>query len=103
MLQEFLRDEGCDAVFVGNDEDRALTMVMEMRPDIIITNGRGRIPFMRNARSVAPNTPIIVLTGGDDLEVYKQWADAVLQKPIDLPDLTTAIQVAMDYAGQANT
>ena len=101
LLEDVLRDEGCDSIYVGDDEEFALSKVGEMRPNLIITNGRGRILFLRKVHSIAPPVSIMVITGGDILSVYHLWADVVLQKPVDLPVLIRAIQELLAAKAQS--
>lgn len=89
-------------LFAGEapDGEMALPMIMEMKPDILITDIR--MPFMdglelaRIVRRAMPWMRIVFLSGHDEFEYAQQavslHADAYLLKPIDSTQLTATLE-----------
>ncbi len=97
-------DEYYSVVGEAGDGELALSMIRELKPDILITDIK--MPFMdglalaRHARAIIPWLRIIIISGYDEFELARQaiWVgvDHYLLKPVTGRDLLTALQKASD-------
>jgi len=89
------------------DGELALSMIRDLRPDILITDIK--MPFMdgltlaRHARAIIPWLRIIIVSGYDEFELARQaitvGVDQYILKPVAGPDLRDAL----DKAGEQIT
>ncbi len=87
---------------------QGLSMVLEQRPDIVLTDVK--MPVMdglemsRKIRNVAPETKIIFLSSYDDFEYAKQAIDlsiqAYLMKPVNEGELLRVVKKASDEVAE---
>lgn len=101
MLTEFLTDNGYDVVSCDSGVE-ALIKFNEVMPDIVLTDvvmpGFDGIELLLKLRTINPGVRVIVMSGGNrgHADTYLHMADklganAVLNKPFELPDLLTQI------------
>ncbi|MDF1567784.1 MAG: response regulator [Spirochaetaceae bacterium] len=84
------------------DGELALSMIRDLRPDILITDIK--MPFMdgltlaRHAKAIIPWLRIIIVSGYDEFELARQaisvGVDQFILKPVAGPDLTEALERA---------
>lgn len=101
-IRNCIEKENSRFLFVGEapDGEMALPMIMELKPDILITDIR--MPFMdglelaRVVRRAMPWMRIVFLSGHDEFEYAQQavslHADAYLLKPIDSTQLIATLE-----------
>jgi len=103
-LAELFRSEGFNVVEAANGKIAA-DLLMQQTPDVILSDIRmpelDGLGLIEKARTIAPETPIIVLTayGTVDSAVTAMRAGAVdyLLKPIDFNDVLIKVQRALQY------
>ena len=99
-----------DVQFVGeaSDGDMALSMMQELKPDLLLTDIR--MPFMngldlaRYAKEMLPWLHVIIISGYDDF-AYSQEAiaigvDSYITKPVTTNELTNAIKTSQKQIKQ---
>jgi CheY-like chemotaxis protein len=86
-------------VGAAGDADEAFALVARMRFDLVMSDlrlpGLRGCDFVARLREVAPLLPLIMLTGSapedDELRRVREAGIAVLHKPVQLPQLQTAL------------
>lgn len=101
-LSRALRTQGheCRTALSG---DQGLSIVHEQRFDLIITDlvmpGFDGVTFVRSVKAIAPNTPIIMMTGHGTIdtavEAMKAGAFHYLTKPLRLAELQIYVEKAL--------
>jgi len=96
MLRELLRHDD-HTVIEANNGAEALSLFAKGQFDLVLTDCV--MPFVRGAelaariKHVAPDQPILMITGYDMKPCRMNPVDAVLQKPFDLDGLRTALSI----------
>ncbi len=90
------------------DGELALSMIRDLRPDILITDIK--MPFMdgltlaRHARAIIPWLRIIIVSGYDEFELARQaisvGVDHYILKPVAGPDLSEALDKASEQIAE---
>ncbi|MDH6366545.1 MULTISPECIES: response regulator [unclassified Breznakia] len=104
--------EALDLKFCGEagDGELGLSMMMDLKPDILITDIR--MPFMdglqlaKEAKEIFPWIRIIIISGFDEFDYAKQalqlGVDDYLLKPIKSAELYTALRKSIDAFNEQN-
>lgn len=90
-------------VGAARDADEAFALVARSRFDLVVSDlrlpGLGGWDFAARLRSIDPVLPLIMLTGSapgdDDLRRVREAGITVLHKPVQLPQLQTALTEAL--------
>ena len=98
LLETFLRQNGSDVVLESNAE-KGLAQARKNEFDIILLDimlpDSTGVDALRNMHKVAPQTPIIMITGGNDLDLAKEClklgAADYITKPFDFEYLHTTV------------
>lgn len=97
--QVFTAESGEDAIAcVGKDQIQLVVM------DWSIKGSLTRQELLAEVKRLAPQTPVIVITGYSDVdaeEYLRMGASGFLQKPIDLTDLDQVVQRVCDSSQPA--
>ena len=88
----------------AGDGERALEIFREHRPDIVISDikmpGMDGIDLLREIKSLAPETEVIMITGHGDMELavksLQHEASDFITKPIDSRELELSVEKAVD-------
>jgi len=97
-LRELLRHDEHTVVEANNGAE-ALSLFVKNQFDLVLTDCV--MPFVRGAelaariKHLAPEQPILMITGYDIKPGRMNPVDAVLQKPFDLEGLRTAIGIVL--------
>jgi DNA-binding response OmpR family regulator len=101
-MRSLLCDEFWSAGFQlrqAKDGDEAFRIVLESRPDLILTDLRmpaGGADYVSRLRTIAPGCPIVVMTAFGDAatkaEVLKAGASAYFDKPVRIAELKGCVQ-----------
>jgi two-component system response regulator HydG len=102
-LATLLRDEGYE-VFVAEDGHRALTVVQETAPDVLVTDlrmpGLDGIELLRKAREIEPDLVVILVTAFADVETavraMQEGAEHYLTKPLQIDELVLILGRALE-------
>jgi AmiR/NasT family two-component response regulator len=101
-LAEMLAEEGYDVVGQAEDGEKAITLVEELRPDLIILDIKmPRLDGIAAAERVAARriAPVVILTAFSQRDLVEQARDAgamaYLVKPFTKADLVPAIEMAV--------
>jgi DNA-binding response OmpR family regulator len=88
----------------ARDGDEAFLAVLQSVPDVILTDLRmpaGGDDYISRLRTVAPQCPIVVITGFGDpalrAQVLKAGANAYFDKPVRLADLKDCVEALLDH------
>ncbi|NOX32850.1 MAG: response regulator [Deltaproteobacteria bacterium] len=103
VLKITLESSGYE-VCLAPDGEAGLTAFIEKNPDLVITDikmpGIDGIEFLKQIKSIAPETEVIMITGHGDMDLavksLKHDAADFITKPIDSLDLESAIKKARD-------
>jgi DNA-binding NtrC family response regulator len=98
LIAQDLRAHGFEVIEAANGFD-ALLQVMRARPDIVVLDllmpRLGGLEALKQIRESAPDTVVVVVTGGDDPSLAAQalflGAADVLAKPLDLARLRAVL------------
>lgn len=104
-LEGLLRRQGYEVATAGN-AFRGLELVGKERPAVVLTDlrmpGLDGLALMDNVRATSPATRIVVMTayGSVDaaVDAMKRGADDFIEKPIDVEELFSALERAMERA-----
>lgn len=106
-MRSLLCDEFADTGYQlreARDGDEAFLAVLQSVPDLILTDLRmpaGGDDYISRLRTVAPECPIVVITGFGDArlkaQVLKAGANAYFDKPVRLADLKNCVQQLLDH------
>jgi CheY-like chemotaxis protein len=94
-------------VIEANNGAEALSMFVKGEFDLVLTDCV--MPFVRGAelaariKHIAPNQPILMITGYDMKPCRMNPVDAVLQKPFDLDGLRTALSIVFQRLQKPQT
>ena len=96
LMTEVLEADGYEVVTAASGAE-ALRRLSEQRMDVVVTDvgmpGMGGLEVARGAKKVAPDVPVVVVTGyaeREDITAARgREVDSILVKPVD-PDLLTA-------------
>jgi two-component system response regulator HydG len=102
-LARLLGDEGFD-VTVAEDGQKALTLVHELAPEVLVTDlrmpGLDGIELLKRAREVAPELIVILATAFADVETavraMQEGAEHYLTKPLQIDELLLVIRRALE-------
>jgi response regulator NasT len=101
-LAEMLAEEGYDVVGQAEDGERAIELVLEHRPDLVILDIRmPRLDGIAAAEQIAGRrlAPVVILTAFSQRDLVERARDAgamaYLVKPFDQNDLVPAIEMAV--------
>lgn len=88
----------------ARDGDEAFVAVLQSVPDLILTDLRmpaGGDDYISRLRTVAPNCPIVVITGFGDAslkaQVLRAGANAYFNKPVRIADLKNCVHQLLDH------
>ena len=97
-------DEPFTCIGEAGDGELALTIIQDLKPDILITDIK--MPFMdgltlaRHAKAIIPWLRVIIVSGYDDFDFARQaigiGVDQYLLKPMASKDLFAALHVASE-------
>jgi len=100
-LRDFIpwRDLGVDTVYVASDGREALSLAVDIKPDIVITDirmyGMDGITFALELRNLMPTCKIIFISGYSDKENLKSAiqlkAVSFIEKPINIDEIKQAV------------
>ena len=101
-LAEMLAEEGYDVVGQAEDGEKAVELVLEHRPDLVILDVKmPRLDGIAAAEQIAGQriAPVVILTAFSQRELVERARDAgamaYLVKPFDQTDLVPAIEMAV--------
>src|SRR3974390_1883665 len=102
-LATLLRDEGFD-VSVAEDGLKALLLIQESAPDVLVTDlrmpGLDGIELLRRAREEHPETIVVLMTAYADVETavraMQEGAEHYLTKPLQIDELLLVIRRALE-------
>src|SRR4051794_3558289 len=101
-LAEMLAEEGYDVVGQAEDGEKAIELVLEHRPDLVILDIKmPRLDGMAAAERIAAQriAPVVILTAFSQRDLVERARDAgamaYLVKPFDQNDLVPAIEMAV--------
>ncbi len=101
-LAEMLADEGYDVVGQAEDGEKAVQLVLEHRPDLVILDVKmPRLDGIAAAEQIAGQrlAPVVMLTAFSQRDLVERARDAgamaYLVKPFDQADLVPAIEMAL--------
>jgi AmiR/NasT family two-component response regulator len=101
-LAEMLVEEGYDVVGQAEDGEKAVELVMEHRPDLVILDVKmPRLDGIAAAERIASQriAPVVILTAFSQRDLVERARDAgamaYLVKPFDQTDLVPAIEMAV--------
>jgi two-component system, response regulator PdtaR len=101
-LAEMLVEEGYDVVGQAEDGERAIELVLEHRPDLVILDVKmPRLDGIAAAEQIAGQrlAPVVILTAFSQRDLVERARDAgamaYLVKPFDQNDLVPAIEMAV--------
>jgi CheY-like chemotaxis protein len=101
MIQEMLRDLGCDHVWSAGDAAQAETILETNRPDIAVLDvnlGGGSAINVAEKLDDA-QIPFVFATGYGRRGLPQRWSDKlVIQKPFAFEALAAAVRKALDAA-----
>jgi two-component system response regulator YesN len=97
-------DEPFSCIGEAGDGELALTIIQDLKPDILITDIK--MPFMdgltlaRHAKAIVPWLRVIIVSGHDDFDLAREaigiGVDQYILKPLANKDLFAALRVASD-------
>jgi AmiR/NasT family two-component response regulator len=101
-LAEMLAEEGYDVVGQAEDGEKAVELVLEHRPDLVILDVKmPRLDGIAAAEQIAGQriAPVVILTAFSQRDLVERARDAgamaYLVKPFDQTDLVPAIEMAV--------
>ncbi len=101
-LAEMLQEEGYDVVGQAEDGEKAIALVLEHRPDLVILDVKmPRLDGISAAEQIAGQrlAPVVILTAFSQRDLVDRARDAgamaYLVKPFDQTDLVPAIEMAV--------
>jgi response regulator NasT len=101
-LAEMLVEEGYDVVGQAEDGEKAVELVLEHRPDLVILDVKmPRLDGIAAAEQIASQriAPVVILTAFSQRDLVERARDAgamaYLVKPFDQSDLVPAIEMAV--------
>jgi AmiR/NasT family two-component response regulator len=101
-LAEMLAEEGYDVVGQAEDGEKAIELVLEHRPDLVILDVKmPRLDGIAAAERIASQriAPVVILTAFSQRDLVERARDAgamaYLVKPFDQTDLVPAIEMAV--------
>ncbi len=101
-LAEMLAEEGYDVVGLAEDGEKAITLVEDLRPDLVILDIKmPRLDGLAAAEQVARQriAPVVILTAFSQRDLVERARDAgamaYLVKPFTKSDLVPAIEMAV--------
>jgi AmiR/NasT family two-component response regulator len=101
-LAEMLAEEGYDVVGQAEDGEKAVELVLEHRPDLVILDVKmPRLDGIAAAEQIAGRriAPVVILTAFSQRDLVERARDAgamaYLVKPFDQTDLVPAIEMAV--------
>lgn len=98
LLEMFLKNNGHE-VFTASNAEKGLALARKnefslILLDIILPDGDG-LSILSNLKKIVPNVPVIMITGGSDIEVAEKClqngAVDYIKKPFDFEYLHTTI------------
>lgn len=102
LLKMFLKNNGC-AVQTASTGEKGLAKARKRNfdlvlLDIILPDGDG-VVILKNIRKILPNSPVLMITGGNDVEIaescLREGAADYITKPFDFEYLRTTILANM--------
>jgi CheY-like chemotaxis protein len=98
LMAEVLASSGCEVLSAASGQD-GLRTLSEHSVDVVVTDvgmpGMGGLEMARAAKAIAPQIPVIVVTGWaerDDITSARgRDVDAILIKPVDPDALTQTV------------
>lgn len=100
LLKMFVEANGCSALTESSAE-KGLAMIRKKEfdmvlLDIMLPDGNG-LEVLKNIQKISPKVPVIMITGGNDIEVAEEClkigAADYITKPFDFEYLRTTILV----------
>jgi signal transduction histidine kinase len=103
VLKITLVSAGYD-VSIAHDGETGYKVFNEIKPDIVITDikmpGIDGIELLKKIKNISPETEVIMITGHGDMDLavksLKYEAADFITKPIDIVDLESSIEKALD-------
>ena len=102
LLKVFLENNGCD-VKTASTGEKGLAKIRKRNfdlvlLDIILPDGDG-VEVLTNIKKILPNAPVLMITGGSDVEIaescLRKGAADYITKPFDFEYLRTTILANM--------
>ena len=102
LLKTFLENNGCD-VKTASTGEKGLAKIRKRNfdlilLDIILPDGDG-VEVLTNIKKILPNAPVLMITGGNDIEIAEsclsKGAADYITKPFDFEYLRTTILANM--------
>jgi two-component system OmpR family response regulator len=98
LMAEVLATAGCEVLSAASGQ-AGLKVLSEHSVDVVVTDvgmpGMGGLEMARAAKTIAPNIPVVIVTGWAEREdiarARGREVDAVLIKPVDPDALTQAV------------
>ena len=101
-LAEMLDEEGWDVVGQAEDGEKAIELVLQHRPDLVILDVKmPRLDGIAAAEQIAAQrvAPVVILTAFSQRDLVERARDAgamaYLVKPFDQTDLVPAVEMAL--------
>lgn len=100
LLKLFIEENGCNAT-TEESAEKGLAMIRKQNFDLVLLDinlpdGHG-LSVLKGIKNISPNIPVIMITGGSDIEVaeecLKNGAVDYITKPFDFEYLKTSIFV----------
>jgi two-component system, OmpR family, response regulator len=105
LMSEVLEAAGYEVVSAANGTE-GLRHLSERSVDVLVTDvgmpGMGGLELARASKEIAPNVPVVVVTGYAEREdiasARGKLVDAVLVKPVEPDALTSAVEAVVRRA-----
>lgn len=110
LMRDFLLAQQHEVVALANDGIEALEKYKLFKPELILLDLEmpklDGFNVLKKIKSSDPNAKIIILTGNDDMNVYKECSNsgaiAFILKPFDLNEVLSTITYAAEISPLEN-
>ena len=98
LLKMFLENNGCE-VAVASTGEKGLAKVRKSNFDLVLLDiilpDAGGVEVLKNIKKISPNAPVLMITGGTDVDIaescLRDGAVDYITKPFDFEYLRTTI------------